>query len=245
MPEQLGGLDSWRRGAGGWLACGLPRSALAAAAVALAWPAALHACCGRAAATLLVGCRSRRQQLLSPVAAHPPPVPPAPLAPSPARNPRAASWFLEDLPVHKAAFTAGGAHVVLTGRRPFFYLLDVQSQSVERLASLRAWRDERSFESFVTSQASPQPGESCRRCKLPPLLLRAAAAAVTRASRCRRLLPLPLPPLPAAEPQLLAVVARCWLLLPAAAGCCCPQLLAAAASTLPPLLAAIAAAASY
>ena len=122
--------------------------------------------------------------------------------------------------MHKAAFTAGGAHVVLTGRRPFFYLLDVESQAVERLASLRAWRDERSFESFVTSQASPQPGESCRRCKLPPLLLRAAAACVTDASRCRHWLPLPLPPLPAAEPQLLAAVARsCWLLLPAAAGC--------------------------
>ena len=49
--------------------------------------------------------------------------------------------------------------VVLSGRRRFFYLLDVESRAVERLASLRAWRDEKSFESFVTSQHSPQPSE--------------------------------------------------------------------------------------
>jgi hypothetical protein len=63
------------------------------------------------------------------------------------------------MPVHRAAFTAGGAKVVLAGRRRFFYLLDVESQAVERLASLRVWRDEKSFESFVTSQQSPQPSE--------------------------------------------------------------------------------------
>lgn len=32
-------------------------------------------------------------------------------------------------------------------------------QAVDRLASLRVWRDEKSFESFVTSQQSPQPSE--------------------------------------------------------------------------------------
>ncbi len=49
--------------------------------------------------------------------------------------------------------------VVLTGRRKFFYLLDVESRAVDRLESLRVWRDERSFESFVTSQNSPQPSK--------------------------------------------------------------------------------------
>ncbi|PSC69396.1 U3 small nucleolar RNA-associated 18-like protein [Micractinium conductrix] len=73
------------------------------------------------------------------------------------KNPHVASWFLEDMPVHKAAFTAGGSKVVLTGRRRFFYLLDVESQAVDRLASLHLWREEKSFESFVTSQHSPQP----------------------------------------------------------------------------------------
>ncbi|KAI3425118.1 hypothetical protein D9Q98_008890 [Chlorella vulgaris] len=73
------------------------------------------------------------------------------------KNPRSASWFIEDMPVHKAAFTAGGRKVVLSGRRRFFYLLDVESQAVERLASLRAWREEKSFESFVTSQHSSHP----------------------------------------------------------------------------------------
>jgi len=49
--------------------------------------------------------------------------------------------------------------VVLSGRRRFFYLLDVESQAVDRIASLRLWREEKSFESFVTSQNSPQPSE--------------------------------------------------------------------------------------
>lgn len=72
-------------------------------------------------------------------------------------NNRVASWFIEDMPVHKAAFAAGGSKVVLSGRRRFFYLLDVESRAVDRLASLRLWREEKSFESFVTSQHSPQP----------------------------------------------------------------------------------------
>lgn len=48
---------------------------------------------------------------------------------------------------------------MLSGRRRFFYLLDVESRAVDRLASLRLWREEKSFESFVTSQHSPQPSE--------------------------------------------------------------------------------------
>ncbi|KAI7839207.1 hypothetical protein COHA_007020 [Chlorella ohadii] len=73
------------------------------------------------------------------------------------KNPRVHSWFIEDMPIHKAAFTAGGSKIVATGRRKFFYLVDVESQAIDRLASLRVWRDEKSFESFVTSQQSPQP----------------------------------------------------------------------------------------
>ncbi|KAL4419673.1 hypothetical protein ABPG75_006771 [Micractinium tetrahymenae] len=72
-------------------------------------------------------------------------------------NSRVASWFIEDMPVHRAAFAVGGSKVVLTGRRRFFYLLDVESRAVDRLASLRLWREEKSFESFITSQHSPQP----------------------------------------------------------------------------------------
>ena len=38
-------------------------------------------------------------------------------------------------------------------------LLLPSPQAIDRLASLRMWRDEKSFESFVTSQQSPQPSE--------------------------------------------------------------------------------------
>lgn len=72
---------------------------------------------------------------------------------------RVSSWSSCGGPLIHTAACLLRVQVVLTGRRKFFYLLDVESQAVDRLASLRLWRDEKSFESFVTSQHSPQPCE--------------------------------------------------------------------------------------
>ena len=68
-------------------------------------------------------------------------------------NPRVQSIFLEDMPVHQAAFAGGGAQVIVTGRRSFFYVLDLETAKIERVAGIFG-RDEKSFESFAASPES-------------------------------------------------------------------------------------------
>ena len=68
-------------------------------------------------------------------------------------NPHIQSIFLEDSPVQQAAFTSGGAQIVATGRRPFFYMVDLESAAIERVSGIFS-RKERSFESFATSTAA-------------------------------------------------------------------------------------------
>lgn len=67
-------------------------------------------------------------------------------------NAKVQTLFLEDMPVHKAAFTNHGAQVVATGRRPFFYIVDIERQNIERIDKLFA-KSERSLEAFVSSPA--------------------------------------------------------------------------------------------
>ena len=59
---------------------------------------------------------------------------------------------LRDCPVHSAAFARGGESVVVTGRRPFFYVLDLATGVAHRAGPL-AERGEKSFESFAASTA--------------------------------------------------------------------------------------------
>ncbi|RMZ57213.1 hypothetical protein APUTEX25_004047 [Auxenochlorella protothecoides] len=60
------------------------------------------------------------------------------------------SLFLEDLPVHAAAFAAGGRKVLATGRRKYFYVADLESATMERIPRLFGTQD-RSLEGFVAS----------------------------------------------------------------------------------------------
>ncbi|KAK9786493.1 hypothetical protein WJX73_003878 [Symbiochloris irregularis] len=66
------------------------------------------------------------------------------------RNDKIQSIYLEDLPIHKAAFARGGSQVVATGRRKHFYILDLEAAKVERVQSLVGC-SAKSFESFVVS----------------------------------------------------------------------------------------------
>ncbi len=68
-------------------------------------------------------------------------------------NPRVQSIFLEDMPVHQAAFAGGGAQVIATGRRSFFYVLDLETAKIERVNGIFG-REEKSFESFAASPSS-------------------------------------------------------------------------------------------
>lgn len=68
-------------------------------------------------------------------------------------NPRVQSIFLEDMPVHQAAFAGGGAQVIATGRRSFFYVLDLETAKIERVHGIFGQK-EKSFESFAASPSS-------------------------------------------------------------------------------------------
>ena len=65
-------------------------------------------------------------------------------------NPKVQGVFFDDLPIHRACFAGDGSHVVVAGRRRYFYIYDLQGGAVERVAPLIG-RDERSLESFVAS----------------------------------------------------------------------------------------------
>lgn len=68
-------------------------------------------------------------------------------------NPKVQSIFLEDMPIHKAAFGLDGTHVIAAGRRKFFYTLDLLAGKVDRISGIFG-REERSLESFAISAAS-------------------------------------------------------------------------------------------
>eukprot|EP00897_Mesotaenium_endlicherianum_P005820 jgi/Mesen1/5266/ME000263S04377 len=66
------------------------------------------------------------------------------------RNPKVQSIFLEDMPIHRAAFSADGRHVIAAGRRKWFYSYDLVAGKVQRVGGI-VGRDERSLESFQVS----------------------------------------------------------------------------------------------
>lgn len=68
-------------------------------------------------------------------------------------NTKVQSIYIEDMPIHQASFADGGSKVVAAGRRPFFYVLDLETAKIEREAKLFG-RQERSIESFTTSPSS-------------------------------------------------------------------------------------------
>ena len=71
------------------------------------------------------------------------------------RNPRVQSIFLEDCPVHQAAFAHGGSQIIAVGRRPHFYLYDVVSGGIERVGG-PAGCGMKSLETFAVTAGGPQ-----------------------------------------------------------------------------------------
>ncbi|KAI8100834.1 hypothetical protein M9434_005219 [Picochlorum sp. BPE23] len=69
------------------------------------------------------------------------------------KNPHIQSIFLEDMPVHQAQFVHEGSKVFCTGRRNFFYSLDLETSKMEKVSRIFG-RHEKSFESFIGSNAS-------------------------------------------------------------------------------------------
>ena len=58
------------------------------------------------------------------------------------------STFLTELPIHTAAFTLGGARIVASGRRKFFYSYDVAAGKIMKVPGILG-RAEKSLEKFV------------------------------------------------------------------------------------------------
>lgn len=69
------------------------------------------------------------------------------------RNTKIQSIFLEDCPIRKASFLPDGSHVIISGRRKFFYSLDLVKAKVDKIGPLTG-REEKSLEYFEVSPDS-------------------------------------------------------------------------------------------
>ncbi|KAI5448309.1 U3 small nucleolar RNA-associated protein 18 homolog [Lathyrus oleraceus] len=69
------------------------------------------------------------------------------------RNTKIQSIFLEDCPIRKASFLPDGSQVIISGRRNFFYSLDLVKARVDKSGPLLG-RDEKSLEVFEVSPDS-------------------------------------------------------------------------------------------
>lgn len=77
------------------------------------------------------------------------------------RNPLIQTIHLQDTPIHKAAFAAGGSLAVAAGRRPFFYIYDLNAGHVERITAPpsphHATKPLKSLETFAVSSSVSDP----------------------------------------------------------------------------------------
>jgi U3 small nucleolar RNA-associated protein 18 len=65
-------------------------------------------------------------------------------------NPKIQSVYIKDLPIYSANLTADGTEVLLSGRRPYFYSVNLETGNTDRIYGIRG-RDDTSLEkSFVS-----------------------------------------------------------------------------------------------
>ncbi|MFS7915235.1 putative transcription factor WD40-like family [Helianthus anomalus] len=69
------------------------------------------------------------------------------------RNTKIQTIFLDDCPIRKASFTPDDSQVILSGRRKFFYSLDLVKAKTDKIGPL-VGREEKSLESFEISPDS-------------------------------------------------------------------------------------------
>ncbi|CAH9075515.1 unnamed protein product [Cuscuta epithymum] len=68
-------------------------------------------------------------------------------------NTKIQTVFIEDCPIKKAVFSPDGSQVIISGRRKFFYALDLVKTTVDNIGPL-VGREEKSLESFEVSPDS-------------------------------------------------------------------------------------------
>ncbi|CAG8493090.1 10057_t:CDS:2 [Paraglomus occultum] len=65
-------------------------------------------------------------------------------------NPKIQSIFFSDLPIRQARFNSAGSQILLTGRRKYYYVYDVESGHMSKTLGILG-RPEKSFEKFAIS----------------------------------------------------------------------------------------------
>lgn len=65
-------------------------------------------------------------------------------------NPKIQSIYFEDMPIHKAEFTFDGNQIIVCGRRKFFYAVDLDNFSLEKIPQIIGF-DAKSLEKFELS----------------------------------------------------------------------------------------------
>jgi U3 small nucleolar RNA-associated protein 18 len=65
-------------------------------------------------------------------------------------NKKIQSVYFKDLPISTADFTKDGEQVVLSGKKPYFYIFDMKHESIEKIPFIQG-RNERSLEYFELS----------------------------------------------------------------------------------------------
>ncbi|KAJ1336533.1 hypothetical protein BSLG_007317 [Batrachochytrium salamandrivorans] len=76
-------------------------------------------------------------------------------------NPKIQSIYIKDMPIHKAHFTADGQRIILTGRRKWFYVYDLESGTTSKIWGVRGRKD-KSFERSIISPCGRYIGFLCR-----------------------------------------------------------------------------------
>lgn len=66
-------------------------------------------------------------------------------------NPKIQSVHFDDLPIHKSLFTPSGSELIITGRRKFFYVYNVETGAIDKIQGLKGRDTEKSFENVYMS----------------------------------------------------------------------------------------------
>nr|KAJ3419131.1 U3 snoRNP protein [Polyrhizophydium stewartii] len=70
-------------------------------------------------------------------------------------NPKIQSLFIKDMPIHRAHFSADGREIIMSGRRKWFYVFDLESGKTTKIWSARGRANEHQDKSYERSLVSP------------------------------------------------------------------------------------------
>ena len=78
-------------------------------------------------------------------------------------NDKLQSVHFKDLSIYSSKFTSDGKDIIITGRKKYFYSMDIEKGITERIYGIRGRENENSFENFYVSPCNKYlvfPGKS-------------------------------------------------------------------------------------